>query len=62
MIKKGALYHDFYIEKKENKQGFYALTCVIRKTLKMIFGVYKNNCGFNKARVFDPCFELLKAA
>ena len=62
MIKKGALYHDFYIEKKEKKQGFYALTCVMRKTLKMIFGVYKNNCGFNKARVFDPCFELLKAA
>jgi hypothetical protein len=62
MIKKGALYHDLYIEKKEKKQGFYALTCVIRKTLKMIFGVYKNNCGFHEVRVFDQCFELLKAA
>ncbi len=62
MIKRGALYHDFYIEKKEKKQGFYALTCVVRKTLKMIFGVYKNNCGFNKTRVFDQCFELQKVA
>jgi len=62
LIKRGALYCDFYVKKKTNKNGIYALTCVMRKTLKMIFGVYKNNCGFKQDRVFNQYFELLKAA
>lgn len=62
MIRGDALYHDFYAAKKAKKDGFYALTCVMRKMLKMIFGVYKNNRGFNESRVFDQCFKQSVAA
>lgn len=58
LIKRGKLYHDFYTGKKGKKGGFYALTCTMRKALKMINGVYKNKSIFCIERVFDQHIEI----
>ena len=53
LIKKGRLYHEIYTKKKEKRNGFYALTCVMRKTLKMLYGTYKSQQQFQPSRVFS---------
>ena len=60
LIKKNALYGDYYRQKKEKRNGFYALTCVMRKALKMLFGTYKSQTEFQEQRVFDQSFEINK--
>jgi len=62
LIKTGKLYHNFYSSKKEKKGGFYALACTMRKALKMINGVYKNNGNFCIERVFDQQVKIEMAA
>ena len=62
LIKENALYGDFYRQKKEKRNGFYALTCVMRKALKMLFGTYKSQAEFQGQRVFDQSFEINKAS
>ena len=52
-IKKGSVYSDYYFKKKEQKGGFYALTCTMRKALKMLFGIHKSNQSFCLERVLD---------
>ena len=53
LIKKGRLYHEIYTKKKEKRNGFYALTCVMRKTLKMLYETYKSQQQFQPSRVFS---------
>jgi len=60
LIKKNRLYGDFYRQKKAKRNGFYALTCVMRKVLRMLFGTYKSQAGFQGERVFDQSFETNK--
>lgn len=59
-IKKGALYGEYYQEKKKAKGGFYGITCVMRKLVKMLFGVYKSEEAFNTNRVFEQHFIQLE--
>ena len=58
-IKKGALYADFYQKQKAKKGGFYGLACVMRKSLTMMFGLYKSNTEFNAERVFNQLAQPL---
>ena len=62
LVKKKRLYGDFYRQKKEKRNGFYALTCVMRKALRMLFGTYQSGAGYQGQRVFDQTFETNKAA
>jgi transposase len=62
LIKTGKLYHSFYAGKKEKRGGFYALTCTMRKALKMINGVFKNKGEFCTERVFKQHVKLENVA
>ena len=62
LVKKNRLYSEFYRQKKEKRNGFYALTCVMRKALRMLFGTYQSGAGYQGQRVFDQPFETNKAA
>ncbi len=45
----GQIYH----RKKEVRGGHYALTCIMRKSLKMIFGVYRSKEEFQLERMLN---------
>ena len=60
LVRKGRLYGEFYQKKKEKRNGFYALTCVMRKALKMLFGTYKSHAVFQQDRVFNQKIQLEK--
>ena len=51
--KKGTDMGEIYHKKKASKGGYYAMTCMMRKGLKMIFGVYKTKAVFKLERMFD---------
>jgi len=51
--KKGTDMGEIYHKKKASKGGYYAMTCMMRKGLKMIFGVYKTKAAFKLERMFD---------
>ena len=42
--------------------GEKAITCVMRKILKMFFGWYRSGCDFDQQRVFTMASEYKKAA
>jgi transposase len=50
-IKSGCIYADYYKKKKEKAGGIYGLTCVIRKVLKMLYGICRSDAAYNKERV-----------
>lgn len=53
MIRKGFLFHEYFEKKKkELPSGLMAMVAVMRKTLKMIFGVSKSMAKFDRDRVF----------
>jgi len=53
MIKKRGLFHDYFErKKKEMPSGLMAMVAVMRKTLKMIFGVARSAAKFDRDRVF----------
>ncbi len=53
MIKKNGLFHDYFEKKrKEMPSGLMAMVAVMRKTLKMIFGVSRSAVKFDRERVF----------
>lgn len=60
LIGKGSLYEEYYKEKKAKKGGLYGITCTMRKTLKMLLGVYKSQASYNVERVFQQNVELEK--
>ena len=54
MICKGGVYHDYYQrKKKELANGMKAIVAVMRKALKMIYGVVVSKNEFSMERVFD---------
>ena len=61
LIANGRLYHDFFSKKKVDlRNGGKAIVAVMRKVLKMIFGVAKS-MAFDERRVFmceSECFRL----
>ena len=60
--RRGTLYGDYYHEKKAKRGSIYGLTCVMRKVLKMIFGVYKSKEAFCLERVRSEKSALLQKA
>lgn len=56
------LFGSRYKDWKTKKGGLYGLVNVMRKVLKMMFGVYKSTSVFNPQRVFDQNLELQKAS
>lgn len=58
LIKEKRLFGEYYQKKKEKRNGFYALVCVMRKTLKMLFGLYKSKKSFQTERVFDQGYQI----
>jgi transposase len=53
MIRKGCLFHDYFEKKKkELPSGLMALVAVMRKALKMLFGVSRSAAKFDRDRVF----------
>lgn len=54
MIRKGGIYHDCYQrKKKELANGMKAIVAVMRKALKMIYGIVVSENEFSMERVFD---------
>ncbi|MCP4705660.1 MAG: IS110 family transposase [candidate division Zixibacteria bacterium] len=52
LIRKQGLYGSYYHHKKESMPGTKAMTAVSRHFLKMLYGMYRTGCEFNKTRVF----------
>lgn len=54
LVRRQNLFGDYYWKKKEvdKMPGQKALTCVMRKILKMYFGWYRNGGAFDRDRVF----------
>lgn len=52
-IKKIYIYGEYYNHQKSRKNGTYALTCTMRKLMKMIFGIYRSKHDYCEARVLD---------
>jgi transposase len=54
LVKKSALFGEYYHRKKEQQKmpGTKAIVAVARLFLKMLFGWYKSQQGFNRNRVF----------
>ncbi len=50
-VKTGSIYADYYKEKKTKKGGLYGLTCVMRKVLKMFYGICRSEVNYNEKRV-----------
>ena len=55
--RKGTEFGEIYHQKKEKRGGFYALTCMMRKGLKMIFGVYHSDEEFQLERMTNQLFS-----
>ncbi len=54
LIGKGKLFGEFFREKKKSlANGTKAIVCVMRKTLKMLLGVFRSAEAFNPQRVFS---------
>lgn len=54
LICKGGIYHDYYQrKKKELASGMKAIVAVMRKALKMIYGIAVSENEFSMERVFD---------
>lgn len=64
LIHRGDLFGDYYWKKKDDDKmpGEKAMTCVMRKLLKMIFGWYRSGSEFDQQRVFAAVGEHCKAA
>lgn len=55
LIGEKKLYGDYYRRKKaKSGSGTRAIVCVMRKALKMIFGVFRSEQAFDSKRVFAP--------
>jgi len=54
LIRRSQLFGDYYWKKKEQDRmpGKKAITCVMRKILKMFFGLYRSEGEFQESRVF----------
>ena len=60
-IKKHNLYHTYFHAKKDvESKGLVTLTNLMRKILKVIFGVFKSKIEFDVERVYTCEFEYLK--
>lgn len=64
LVKKGALYGDYYHGKRDNDKmpGSKAITAVSRRFLKVVFGWYKAGTEFDEKRVFVCESRYKKAA
>ena len=64
LIGRKKLFGDYYWKKKEEDRmpGEKAMTCVMRKILKMFFGWYRSESDFDQQRVFVMASEYQQAA
>ena len=64
LVRRQELFGEYYFQKKETDKmpGQKALTCVMRKLLKMVFGWYQSGRGFDRGRVFVMASRHGKAA
>lgn len=64
LIGRKKLFGDYYWKKKEQDKmpGQKAITCVMRKLLKMFFGWYRSGCDFDQQRVFMMASQYKTAA
>lgn len=64
LIGRQKMFGDYYWKKKEADKmpGQKALTCVMRKILKMVFGWYKSGKDFDRRRVFEMASQHARAA
>ena len=64
LIGRKKLFGDYYWKKKEQDRmpGEKAITCVMRKILKMFFGWYRSESDFDQARVFAMASQVRQAA
>ncbi len=64
LIRRKKLFGDYYWKKKEEDKmpGEKAMTCVMRKILKMFFGWYHSECEFDRRRVFLMASQYQQAA
>lgn len=61
LIKKGKIYYEYFHKKKDiGTKGLVILTNLMRKTFKMIFGVFKSVLEFNIERVYSCEIEYAK--
>jgi len=61
-IKGGCIYAEFYKKKKEKIGGTYGVTCVMRKVLKMLYGICRSATAYNKERVQSQQLQLVDNA
>ncbi len=64
LVARPKLFGDYYWKKKEQDKmpGQKALTCVMRKILKMFFGWYRSGSRFDQRRVFVMASQHADAA
>ena len=64
LVGRQKMFGDYYWKKKDDDKmpGQKALTCVMRKILKMFFGWYRSGRQFDHGRVFVMASEHAKAA
>jgi len=64
LIGRKKLFGDYYWKKKEQDRmpGEKAITCVMRKILKMVFGWYRSESEFDQTRVFAMASQIKRAA
>lgn len=61
-IRKVDIYGEYYHLQKSRKNGTYALTCTMRKLMKMFFGIYRSKQDYCEARVLDQSVFKTKSA
>ena len=64
LVRRRSLFGPYYRKKLDDDKmpGDKAMTCVMRKILKMFFGLSRSEQGFDEARVFTPASQYRRAA